>query len=334
MLRERIKYYGREGWFTVIKFFAWIRLYYLERSSGSISDDFLIHAYLKRTFKIYLPAGHDLHLAKGLLIVLHGRGGNGESMILLTRNGFNRLADKENYLVVYPDGIEMNWNDGRNDHVPDDRAHLENIDDVGFISSLIDLMINEHNADPARVFVTGISNGAIMAYRLACELSEKITAIAPVNGNMPYSFIPSCKPVNPVSVIAINNTDDPLVPFYGGIIRTGLTKMNLGRVLSTEESLLFWVKMNNCTIISEDDVIKIDDSRDGFRVTRRSFTNSDTNVEVISYTIHGGGHTWPGGLQYLPAIIIGKTCKDLDANELIWAFFRKRSKILQESVNG
>ncbi len=87
--------------------------------------------------------------------------------------------------MVYPDGIELNWNDGRMDEEANDRAHRENINDVGFISALIDSMIKDYNINPKRVYVTGISNGAIMSYRLACELSHKITAIAPVDGNIP-----------------------------------------------------------------------------------------------------------------------------------------------------
>ncbi len=115
-------------------------------------------------------------------------------MILLTRKGFNKLADKDGFIMVYPDGIELNWNDGRMDEEANDRAHRENIDDVGFISALIDSMIKDYNINPKQVYVTGISNGAIMSYRLACELSHKITAIAPVDGNIPVMLYPDCLP--------------------------------------------------------------------------------------------------------------------------------------------
>ena len=144
-----------------------------------------IHDNLKRTFNIHIPSFYNKSVQVPLVIALHGRGGNGWSMILLTRKGFNKLADKDGFIMVYPDGIELNWNDGRMDEEANDRAHRENIDDVGFISALIDTMIKDYNINPKRVYVTGISNGAIMSYRLACELSHKITAIAPVDGNIP-----------------------------------------------------------------------------------------------------------------------------------------------------
>jgi polyhydroxybutyrate depolymerase len=269
-----------------------------------------------------------------LVIVLHGRGANGESMMLLTRKGFNRLADKDCFMVAYPDGIEMNWNDGRRDEESKDRAHTENIDDVGFISVLIDTIIKENNADPRRVYVTGISNGAIMAYRLACELSPKISAIAPVDGNIPVTLFPECSPLEPVSVLAINNTHDPLVPFEGGEIHGKFEKVRLGRVLSVAESIDFWVSMNKCTPVPVISELPDRDPYDGTRVTVKEYLNGTDSAEVILYTIDGGGHTWPGGLQYLPARMIGKTCRDFDANETIWSFFKKHSKNFPQMKDG
>lgn len=281
---------------------------------------------LKRTFKIHFPPFYNKSLQMPLVIALHGKGGNAESMILITRKGFNKLADKDGFLMVYPNGIGLNWNDGRMDDETNDRAHRENIDDVGFISVLIDLMIKDYNIDPRRVYVTGISNGAIMSYRLACELSHKITAIAPVDGNIPYLLFPGCSPARPISVLAINNVDDPLVPFEGGDIYGTFPRVKLGKVLSADESINFWVKRNNCSpepvVTEEPDT----DPQDGTRVTRKNYSNGTDGTEVILYAIEGGGHTWPGGIQYKPVGIIGKTCRDIDANEIIWSFFKKHSR--------
>jgi polyhydroxybutyrate depolymerase len=296
---------------------------FLSASGQKSSFDF---KGLKRIFRTYIPKSYDKSVSLPLVIALHGKGGKGRSMILITRKGFNKLADKDGFIVVYPDGIEKNWNDGRMDDETNDRAHRENIDDVGFISALIDFMIKDFNIDPGRVYVTGISNGAIMSYRLACELSHKITAIAPVDGNIPYLLMPGYSPSNPVSVLAINNVNDPLVPFDGGEIYGHFHRVKLGKVLSTEESVMFWVKHNRCSlepvVTEEPDT----DPKDGTRVISKQYLNHNNGTEVVLYIVEGGGHTWPGGIQYLPARMIGKTSRDFNATEVIWSFFKRHSR--------
>ena len=284
------------------------------------------HDGLERSFTVHVPAVYDRLAKLPLVIALHGRGGTGESMVLITRKSFNKLADRDGCLVVYPDGIDLNWNDGRMDQEAKDRAHRENINDTGFISALIDSMIKDYNADPKKVYVTGISNGAIMSYRLACELSHKITAIAPVDGNIPHLFLYECSPGKPVSVLAINNVNDPLVPYEGGNIYTRVRKLNLGRVLSVEESIMFWISRNRCSADPEVTEVPDVDPRDGTRVTIKEYLNGSDSTEVILYSIDGGGHTWPGGFQYLPAWLIGKTSRDFDASEAIWSFFMRQSR--------
>jgi len=288
--------------------------------------DVLIHDGLRRRFRVYRPSLDNSSFRMPVVIALHGRGSTGKGMVILTRRGFEKLAASEKFMVVYPDGIGMSWNDGRIDEEANDRAFRDEIDDVGFISALIDYMIGEYNADPFRIFVTGISNGAIMAYRLACELSDKITAIAPVDGNIPVMLYPGCSPSFPVSVLAINNVDDPLVPFDGGEIYGRRRKVKLGKILSTEKSIKFWVSRNKCSgtpfVTEEPDK----DPRDGTRVIRKSYVNGINGTEVILYEIEGGGHTWPGGIQYKPESVIGKTSRDIDANKVIWSFFKNHSK--------
>jgi polyhydroxybutyrate depolymerase len=309
-------------WFTVI---AGVVSIIFPVSSASGQKSHFDFKGLKRTFRIYIPASYNKSVQSPLVIALHGKGGKGRSMILLTRKGFNKLAEKDGFIVVYPDGIERNWNDGRMDDETNDRAHSENIDDVGFISALIDTMILNYNADPGRIYVTGISNGAIMSYRLACELSHKISAIAPVDGNIAYLLMPEYSPSDPVSVLAINNVDDPLVPFDGGEIYGHFHRVKLGKVLSTEESVMFWVKHNRCSlepVVTEE---PDRDPKDGTRVISKQYLNHNSGTEVILYIVEGGGHTWPGGIQYLPKGMIGKTSRDFSATEVIWAFFKRHS---------
>ena len=309
-----------------MKAFIGINLLSAPVIAGNDQKVSFIHNGLKRTYHIYIPSSYNKSVQIPLVIVLHGRGSNGWGMIVLTHKGFNKLADKDGFIVVYPDGIELNWNDGRMDEEANDRAHRENIDDVGFISALIDTMVRDFNIDQKRIYVTGISNGAIMSYRLACELSHKITAIAPVDGNIPVALYPGCSPARPVSVLAINNTDDPLVPFEGGNIYGKFRRINLGKVLSVDESIEFWVNHNMCSstpVVTEAPDL---DPGDGTRVTIKQYLNNFDGTEVVLYIVEGGGHTWPSGLQYLPARVIGKTSRDIDANEVIWSFFKKHSR--------
>jgi polyhydroxybutyrate depolymerase len=326
MIKQKSRSLIKTGLSAFMKMLAGISLISFPAQGGIHQRASFKHDNLKRTFHIYIPSVYDKSVQSPLVIALHGRGGKGKSMIHVTLRGFDKLADKDGFIVVYPDGIERNWNDGRKDEEANDRAHKENIDDVGFISALIDSIIKDYNIDQKRVYVTGISNGAIMSYRLACELSDKIAAIAPVDGNIPDMLLNECSPAMPVSVLAINNVNDPLVPYEGGNIYSSIRKLNLGKVLSVNESINFWVNRNKCSalpVVNEEPDL---DPKDGTRVTRKEYINSTDGTEVILYSVDGGGHTWPGGLQYLPSCIVGKTSRDINASEVIWSFFKKHSR--------
>ena len=303
---------------------SWIRLIF-QSGSGRYRKGYLVHASLRRTFILYIPSSYDSSMPVPVVIALHGKGVDGEGMILVTRRGFDRLAERDGFIVVYPDGVERNWNDGRRDEEDNDRAHREDIDDVGFLAALTDKLVLDYNADPKRVYATGISNGAIMSYRLACELSDRIAAIAPVDGNIPLMFIGECSPSRHIPVLAINNVNDPMVPFEGGEIHGHSGRTKLGKVLSVEQSIGYWVEKNGCSpvpVITEE---PDRDPADGTRVSSWEYVNESDGTEVILYIVYGGGHTWPGGLQYLPERVIGKTSRDIDANEVIWTFFRRQS---------
>jgi len=228
-------------------------------------------------------------------------------------------------VVVYPDAIEKHWNDDRGSKETGYKAQNENIDDVGFISALIDHLIKKMNIDAKRVYVSGMSNGAIMTYRLACELAQKIAAIAPVAGNMPQNLKLSI-PSGTVSVLAINNVDDPLVPFKGGDVTGPFGKKKLGKVLSAQESVMFWVNEDSCSATPANTYEPDTDPGDGTRVKKVIYTHGRNNSEVVLYIIEGGGHTWPGGFQYLGEWIIGKTSRDINATQVIWDFFEKHPK--------
>ncbi len=176
-----------------------------------VTNGWLTHDGRERTYALYTPPQPSASMP--LLIALHGGGGRGSGMIHITYGGFNRLAERETFVVVYPDGVDKRWNDGRG--LTEWRAHRERVDDVGFIAALIDQISAEQPIDRRRVYVTGISNGGMMSYRLACELGDRIAAIAPVVAALP-AHLSGCVPPHAMPIILMNGTDDPLIPYQGG----------------------------------------------------------------------------------------------------------------------
>lgn len=281
-------------------------------------DGSLVFGGLKRTFVYYRPADAvSDKTPKPLLIVLHGGHGRAESVIKLTSGRFNQLADRDHFLVVYPQALEKNWNDGRG--IQDYRSQREKIDDVGFISALIDFFDARYGVDPNRVFVTGISNGAMMSCRLACELSSRIAAAAPVSGPIPKNIFASCDPKNPVSMLFIEGTEDPLVPYDGGFVH--FFRRKLGEVASVRDSALFWARRDGCATPREES-LPDRDPQDGTTVEKTSYSGGVAGTEVILYTIQGGGHTWPGGWRYAGKWLVGRVSHELDACDVIWDFFK------------
>jgi polyhydroxybutyrate depolymerase len=181
--------------------------------------------------------------------------------------------------------------------------------------------VKRQNIDNKRIYIAGISNGAMLSNRLACELTGKVTAIAPVAGNMPYDLAPHCSPSKPISVLMISGTKDPMMPWEGGEVSFG--RLKFGKVLSVMETIKFWVAHNRCTptpvVTWEPDK----DPQDGTRVRTETYRGCKDGKEVTLYAIENGGHTWPGGLQYMPERTVGKTSRDIDAGEILWQFFRR-----------
>lgn len=268
---------------------------------------------MKRTFLVHVPANAGKTKSLPLVIVLHGGGGQGSRLNGLT--GFNKLADQQNFYVVYPDGIDRNWNDGRS------TVRRQDVDDVKFFSELIEHLANTYGIDRQRVYATGISNGGMMSLRLACELSDKIAAVASIAANLPAELQPRCRPARPVSVLMISGTADPLMPFGGGDIATMGGRGMGGKVISAQETTEFWAKQNRTTAKPVVTELPDIDPNDSTRVRRAVFSKGAQGSEVVFYTITNGGHTWPGGFQYLGEAIIGKTSRDLQASETVLGFF-------------
>jgi len=232
--------------------------------------------------------------------VLHGATESPEGIEHLS--GMTAKADKENFIAVYPRGTGRlpTWNAGNCCGY----AQQNHIDEVAFVRALIGKLEQDYSVDPRRVFATGISNGAMMSYRLACELSDKIAAIAPVEGaqNLP------CHPANPISLIVFHGTADHLVPFNGGS-----TPFQIGPKrsdTSVADALVFWVIQNGCADTPTHE------ETPPLHTTKYSGCTSGGAVEL--YAIQGGHHMWPG------APLSGNS---VPATDLVWSFFAQHPKL-------
>lgn len=276
-----------------------------------------IHLELERYYHVFTSSKYKKNNKLPLVILLHPGGTDAKTMMSYT--SMNELAEKENFVCAYPEAFKKYWNDGRDfDGIP---SQLMQIDDVGFILQMIDEIEKEYGIDKKRIFVSGASSGAMMCYRLACEVPDKIKAIAPIIATMPENLSFKCNPKQAISIITIIGIQDPVVPFKGGDVK--LDGKLLGRCMSSEATLNFWLTANQC-IKDSVDMIKMEDTDkiDGITVTKFEYNVCQNSTKIHYYTMKGGGHAWPGSKPYLPQKSIGFTCYDFHASLEIWNFFK------------
>lgn len=263
-----------------------------------------------RSYLLHLPAGLPPHPA--LILAFHGGGGTARGMARLT--GFDGVADAEGFIVAYPQGLQRHWNDGR--------ATIKNkADDVGFIAALIAKLTAQYGADPARIYATGISNGAIFTNLLGCRLSGRLAAIAPVAGSLAADAAPACAPARPLSVLLMAGTADPIVPFNGGNVRSFGGLGEGGAVIGAPATARFWARADGCGGFSAPQFPPPARTNDPTRLERLSATACPEGTAVQLIEIQGAGHVWPGGPQYLPRLIIGPGSWQIDASTAIANFF-------------
>jgi polyhydroxybutyrate depolymerase len=273
------------------------------------SDSIVVDG-IQRTYTLNLPPNYYDASGFSLVIAMHGGGGSAsqfESTCLLTDK-----ANAAKFIVVYPEGVESTgvlkartWNAG----TCCDYSVIKNINDVKFISTLIDKLISTYKINPKKVYATGHSNGGMMAYRLACELSTKIAAIAPNSSTM---VTLSCNPSRPVPILHMHSILDTHVPYQGG---SGSGIGTQGLVFAPLDSVLnVWSLKNTCTTTAQ---VVINDAN--YKLTK--WTNCAGNVAIQYYLTKDGGHSWPGGL---PGSIIGDPNSTvINANNLLWDFFQQ-----------
>lgn len=288
--------------------------------SGTLRQLTVCSGGLDREFYAYIPATLSQSNAVPLVFVFHGGGGDAKGTMKLTQ--FNSVADKGRFMAIYPQGIGKSWNDGRETAVS--QAHRDKIDDVMFFDAMLERLSAEYRIDSNRVFVTGISNGGIFAHYLAAHRAEKIAAIAPVAGGIAEPFDARFKPTHPISVLMIQGTEDLLVPFDGGKV-VGRGFRNRGRIVSTEKAIKLWLEADGISGQPNKKILPDRDPTDGCRVESIVWSGGRGGSEVWLYRVEGGGHTWPGGSQYLPKTVIGRVTHDIDSQS-IWDFFLTHPK--------
>jgi len=224
-------------------------------------------------------------------------------------------------VIVFPDDIDKHWCDGRSEP----RGAKGPCDDVGFLSKLIDRMVAAYGVDPARVYVTGMSNGGFMSVRLAVDLSDKVTAIAAVAAQMAKGM-EGKRPRRPVSVMIVHGTADPIVPFGAGQVRLFRFGRSRGEVLSTLATVEHFRRYDGCSRAAETTRLPDKDPDDGTRVEVQRYTECKEGTEVTLVKVVGGGHTWLGGSQYLKRWLVGSVSRDISASEIILDFFLRHSR--------
>lgn len=309
---------------TLIAFIT-VSLLWAQRPAGSGEDT--VARTIKvgessRTFYLHVPPKLSRDKPAALVLMFHG--GGGTPAFAERESKFSELADREGFLVAYPEGIGKSWNDGRNSKAI--VAQRDNVDDLGFVAALIDDVAKDHNVDAKRVFSTGISNGAIFSHHLAANLSSRIAAIAPVVGGLAESSSAKFKPEKPVAILILQGTDDPLVPYNGGDISLPGGTKRVG-IIATDETVKKWVEHNGCQREAIQEDLPDNAPKDGCRVKKFMYAKGKNGTEVVLFRIEGGGHTWPSGMQYLPEKVIGKVCRDFNGTEVIWEFFKAHPKL-------
>ncbi len=307
-----------------------------------------------RSYSLHVPASYACHTPIAVVLALHGGGSNREAMAQVTCPGrvpyvppgkldapgcLLAAADLKGFVVVAPDGTKsptlptlnvrtFNAGGGSGGYTCVSGYACENkTDDVRYVKELLADLARTINIDPRRIFVTGISNGAAMAHRLACELSTTIAAIAPVAGGNQLAAGSACAPQRPVPVLSIHGDADPTWPFLGGPAGGVATGNMVGIPASTPlkvgpSTVAGWVSSNGCGTAPATHSLVDADPKDGSTVQVLTYPGCSKKADVILYRIQGGGHTWPGGWQYFPVSQIGVTNRDIDAAAVILDFFK------------
>jgi polyhydroxybutyrate depolymerase len=264
----------------------------------------ITHDGLQRSYRLYVPSIYDGNESVPLLLNLHGYGSDAFQQEIY--GDFRPIADTANFILIHPDGTnDMTgtafWNAFG--------APTETVDDIGFLSALIDTLAEDYNIDLNRVYSTGMSNGGFMSYTLACQLSERIAAIASVTGTMVTPNLNACNCQHPMPVMQIHGTMDPTVPYNG----------NAQGFVAVEDLVDYWVDFNNCNPTAVETAVPDIDMTDACTADQFVYSGGTNGASVELFRVNGGAHTWPGTNPFFATL--GVTNQDFSASVEIWRFF-------------
>ena len=262
----------------------------------------ITHDGIQRNYILYIPEIYDGNTAVPLILNFHGFGSNAAQQMFY--GDFRDIADTEGFLLVHPEGTTFIGNQFWNVGFP---GISSTIDDVGFTEALIDELATLYAIDLDRVYATGMSNGGFMSFLLACQLSEKIAAVASVTGSMTQDTFDDCNAQRPTPVLQIHGTEDDVVLYNGNTL-----SIPIADVIS------YWVDYNNCETTPTTTTFPDIDPSDGSTIEHSVYEDGDNGITTEHMKVIGGGHTWPGSV-----INTGGTNQDIDASMEIWLFFSR-----------
>ena len=268
--------------------------------TGTINKTVSVNG-VERTYILYVPESYDGSKATSLIFNLHGYQSNATDQ--MRYGDFRPIADREGIIIAHGQGLDL---DGRSHWNVGSWTTGSTSDDIGFISAMIDEISTEYRIDSRSVYSTGMSNGGYMSFLLACQLGDKIAAIASVTGSMTPENFDLCNPSRSIPILQIHGTNDGTVP-YGGAIWTK----------SIDDVLNYWIGENNI-VSTNTEMLSDSDTSDGSTVERIQHNSDGVPNMVVHYKITGGDHTWPGTVFKTPG-----TNNDFDASEAIWEFFQQ-----------
>jgi polyhydroxybutyrate depolymerase len=288
----------------------------IPRLAGELRSSRLVVQGRQRTFAFYVPPRVRPHPA--LLLVLHGSTMDGRRMRAATGYAFDEIADREGFLVAYPDGYGGHWNDCR--AVGAFEAKRLAIDDVSFLRTLTDWFRRELDVAADEVYAVGVSNGGQMSFRLALEAPDLVRGIAAIAANLPTAENQTCVPSGrPVATMIVNGTDDPLNPHGGGRVALWGMFFRRGNVQSTLATATYWANLAGHQGPPAVQDLPDTDPKDGATATRQQWSG-EGKLPVTLLLVHGGGHTIPHPEVRAPRIV-GRTCHDFSSPREIWEFF-------------
>jgi len=289
--------------------------------AGTTHNHSFMSEGINRNYQIHFPPSYDGKTELPLLIGLHGGQSDGSAM--MDNFYFDEIGDSEGFITVFPDSYDNEWADGRGTTT----AELDGVDDVAFLSNLVEELLSTYKINACQLYLTGISSGGMMTQRMACDNSDRFAAYASIACSLPNQYVPNCLPQSFVSMAMVNGTEDQFSPYEGGASNV---PNSTGTVLGVSGTIEFWTNHNQCNQALNPSITNYPDinTEDNSYVIRYDYGECSQNTGIVLYEVVGGGHTFPGGPgpSYVP--IVGYANKDINGAEEIWDFFKDKTSCM------